>query len=118
MLCVILLYLYGVVACDFVAQPVRKINKKIGKGHFMQQLNFSSRVEFLQSALNAVSQLVSQHAFPSIESFVPVDDAECCLKHLAVVASDWSYEYAEIDERLKIITEFNNQTKVYLGELD
>ena len=84
----------------------------------MQKLNFDTRTEFLQCALNAISDLVAQHAFPSIESFVPVDDAECCLRHLAVVASDWSYDYQHIDEKLKTLTDFNNQTKVYLGELD
>ncbi|MBF6907574.1 hypothetical protein HN295_20760, partial [Acinetobacter baumannii] len=46
----------------------------------------------------------------------PAESTERCLEHLAVVASDWSYDYSLIDAHLETYKKANAEIREYLGE--
>lgn len=82
----------------------------------MEVFQFKSRADFIQSAFDQVAKIVAEHGNPCLEVCCPAESTENCLKHLAVVASDWSYDYSLIDAHLETYKKANAEIREYLGE--
>lgn len=82
----------------------------------MPNLSFSSNQEFIQAAFNKVAQIVSEYGQPCLDSFVPAFSTETCLEHLALVASEWSYDYTLIDAYAQIYKTTNQEFKDSMGD--
>jgi hypothetical protein len=80
----------------------------------MNKIVFLDRQSFIQAAFNEVARIVSEHGNASVESCVPAIPTERCLEQLAVVASDWSYDYSVIDAYLDTYKKFNAEISEYL----
>lgn len=80
----------------------------------LNQVVFNDRQEFIQAAFNEVARIVSEHGNAAVESCVPAIPTERCLEQLAVVASDWSYDYSVIDAYLDTYKKFNAEISEYL----
>jgi hypothetical protein len=80
----------------------------------MNNIVFSDRQSFIQAAFNEVARIVSEHGNAAVESCVPAIPTERCLEQLAVVASDWSYDYSVIDAYLDTYKKFNAEISEYL----
>ncbi len=75
---------------------------------------FRDRQEFIQAAFNEVARIVSEHGNAAVESCVPAIPTERCLEQLALVASDWSYDYSVIDAYLDTYKKSNAEISEYL----
>ena len=84
--------------------------------HDMSHLVFQDQQEFIQAAFNKVAQIVSEHGQPCLDSFVPAFSTENCLEHLALVASEWSYDYTFIDAHVQIYKTTNQEFKDSMGD--
>lgn len=82
----------------------------------MNKLTFSTKQEFLQSAFNEVARIVSEHGQPCLEAFVPAFSTEQCLEHLALVASEWAYDYSIIDAYGHVYKISNAELKEEMGD--
>ena len=82
----------------------------------MSTLAFNSKQEFLQSAFNEVARIVSEHGQPCLEDFVPAFSTEQCLEHLALVASEWAYDYSVIDTYGQLYKISNAELKEEMGD--
>lgn len=82
----------------------------------MNQLNFSSKQEFVQVAFDTVAKIVSDHGQHCLESLTPAISTQKCLSHLAVVAHDWSYEATLIDTYANLYKESNLELIEAFGE--
>lgn len=82
----------------------------------MNNIIFVSTQEFIQAAFNQVAKIVAEHGNPCLEVCCPAESTEKCLEHLAVVASDWSYDYSLIDAHLETYKKANAEIREYLGE--
>lgn len=82
----------------------------------MDNIIFVSTQEFTQAAFNQVAKIVAEHGNPCLEVCCPAESTEKCLEHLAVVASDWSYDYSLIDAHLETYKKANAEIREYLGE--
>ena len=82
----------------------------------MSILTFNTQLDFIQAAFNKVAEIVAQHGHPCLEVCCPAESTEKCLEHLAVVASDWSYDYSLIDAHLETYKKANAEIREYLGE--
>lgn len=82
----------------------------------MANLAFNSKQEFLQSAFNEVARIVSEHGQPCLEAFVPAFSTEQCLEHLALVASEWAYDYSVIDTYGQLYKISNAELKEEMGD--
>lgn len=80
----------------------------------MNKIVFLDRQSFIQAAFNEVARIVSEHGNAAVESCVPAIPTERCLEQLAVVASDWSYDYSVIDAYLDTYKKFNAEISEYL----
>lgn len=80
----------------------------------MDKIVFLDRQSFIQAAFNEVARIVSEHGNAAVESCVPAIPTERCLEQLAVVASDWSYDYSVIDAYLDTYKKFNAEISEYL----
>lgn len=80
----------------------------------MDKIVFLDRQSFIQAAFNEVARIVSEHGNSAVESCVPAIPTERCLEQLAVVASDWSYDYSVIDAYLDTYKKFNAEISEYL----
>ncbi|WP_435366219.1 hypothetical protein [Acinetobacter bereziniae] len=98
----ILLYFCQIVACDVVAMST--------------QIIFKDQQEFIQSAFNKIAQIVSEHGQPCLEAFVPAFSTEQCLEHLALVASEWAYDYSVIDAYGQTYKIANQELKEEMGD--
>ena len=81
-----------------------------------QSLTFLNHLDFIQAAFNQVAKIVSEHGNPCLEVCCPAESTERCLEHLAVVASDWSYDYSLIDAHRETYKKANSEIREYLGE--
>lgn len=81
-----------------------------------QLLQFKTKAEFMQSAFEHVAKVVSDHAMPSFDALTPAISAEKCLKHLATVAYDWSYDPSVIDAYAQVCSTANNDIIEAFGE--
>jgi len=61
----------------------------------MAAISFQNNLDFIQAAFNQVAKIVAEHGNPCLEVCCPAESTEKCLEHLAVVASDWSYDYSK-----------------------
>lgn len=84
----------------------------------LENFAFKTKSDFIQAAFNQVALIVSEHGYPSLECMSPALSTEQCLRHLAVVASDWSYDFSEIDKLLDVYKKSNAEIQVYLGDFD
>lgn len=82
----------------------------------MNNIIFVSTQEFTQAAFNQVAKIVAEHGNPCLEVCCHAESTEKCLEHLAVVASDWSYDYSLIDAHLETYKKANAEIREYLGE--
>lgn len=82
----------------------------------MNNIIFVSTQEFTQAAFNQVAKIVAEHGHPCLDVCCPAESTEKCLEHLAVVASDWSYDYSLIDAHLETYKKANAEIREYLGE--
>lgn len=82
----------------------------------MNQLNFSSKQEFVQVAFDTVAKIVSDHGQHCLESLTPAISTQKCLSHLAVVAHDWSYDATLIDTYANLYKESNLELIEAFGE--
>ena len=82
----------------------------------MNNITFVSTQEFTQAAFNQVAKIVAEHGHPCLDVCCPAESTERCLEHLAVVASDWSYDYSFIDAHLETYKKANAEIREYLGE--
>jgi len=82
----------------------------------MNNITFISTQAFPQVAFNQVAKTVAEHGNPCLEVCCPAESTEKCLEHLAVVASDWSYDYSLIDAHLETYKKANAEIREYLGE--
>lgn len=82
----------------------------------MKTIVFNSNQEFIQAAFNQVAKIVSEHGQPCLEAFVPAFSTEQCLEHLALVASDWSYDYSVIDAYGQSYKISNAELKEEMGD--
>ena len=82
----------------------------------MSILTFNTQLDFIQAAFNKVAEIVAQHGHPCLEVCCPAESTEKCLEHLAVVASDWAYDYSLIDAHLETYKKANAEIREYLGE--
>ncbi|AKA31715.1 hypothetical protein ABUW_1985 [Acinetobacter baumannii] len=82
----------------------------------MNSISFSSNLDFIQAAFNKVAKIVAEHGHPCLDACCPAESTERCLEHLAVVASDWSYDYSLIDAHLETYKKANAEIREYLGE--
>lgn len=82
----------------------------------MNNLSFSTKQEFLQTAFNEVARIVSEHGQPCLEAFVPAFSTEQCLEHLALVASEWAYDYSVIDAYGQTYKIANQELKEEMGD--
>lgn len=82
----------------------------------MNNIIFISTQEFTQAAFNQVAKIVAEHGHPCLDVCCPAESTEKCLEHLAVVASDWSYDYSLIDAHLETYKKANAEIREYLGE--
>lgn len=82
----------------------------------MNNIIFVSTQEFTQAAFNQVAKIVAEHGNPCLDVCCPAESTEKCLEHLAVVASDWSYDYSLIDAHLETYKKANAEIREYLGE--
>ena len=80
----------------------------------MNKIVFLDRQSFIQAAFNEVARIVSEHGNAAVESCVPAIPTERCLEQLAVVASDWSYDYSVIDAYLDTYKKSNAEISEYL----
>lgn len=83
----------------------------------MNNISFGPNLDFIQAAFNQVAKIVSEHGRPCLEVFCPAESTERCLEHLAVVASDWSYDPSLIDAHLDTYKKANAEIKEYLDEV-
>ena len=77
-------------------------------------INYKDRQEFIQAAFNEVARIVSEHGNACLEACVPAIPTERCLEQLALVASDWSYDYSVIDAYLDTYKKSNAEISEYL----
>ena len=82
----------------------------------MTAISFQNHLDFIQAAFNQVAKIVAEHSNPCLEVCCPAESTERCLEHLAVVASDWSYDYSLIDAHLETYKKANAEIREYLGE--
>ena len=82
----------------------------------MPSIAFQDQQEFIQAAFNKVAQIVSEHGQPCLDSFVPAFSTQNCLEHLALVASEWSYDYTLIDAHAQIYKTTNQEFKDSMGD--
>ena len=82
----------------------------------MNQLNFSSKQEFVQVAFDTVAKIVSDHGQHCLESLTPAISTQKCLSHLGVVAHDWSYDATLIDTYANLYKESNLELIEAFGE--
>lgn len=82
----------------------------------MNNLNFSSKQEFVQVAFDTVAKIVSDHGQHCLESLTPAISTQKCLSHLAVVAHDWSYDATLIDTYANLYKESNLELIEAFGE--
>mgnify|MGYP003607203813 CR=1 FL=1 len=78
--------------------------------------SFKDKQEFIQAAFNEVARIVSEHGQPCLDAFVPAFSTELCLEHLALVASEWSYDYSFIDAHAQLYKITNQELKEQMGE--
>ncbi|KAF7276673.1 hypothetical protein GWI33_009932, partial [Rhynchophorus ferrugineus] len=78
----------------------------------------SVKQEFIQAAFNQVAKIVSEHGHPVLEACCPAEGTEDCLKHLSIVASEWSYDPSQIDAHIDTYIKANTEIRNYLGEYD
>ena len=79
-------------------------------------LSFASKQQFIQCAFNEVARIVSEHGQPCLEAFVPAFSTEQCLEHLALVASEWAYDYSVIDTYGELYKISNAELKEEMGD--
>ncbi|MBJ9905413.1 hypothetical protein [Acinetobacter bereziniae] len=82
----------------------------------MKTITFKDNQEFIQAAFNKVSEIVSEHGQPCLEAFVPAFSTEQCLEHLALVASEWAYDYSVIDAYGQTYKIANQELKEEMGD--
>lgn len=82
----------------------------------MKTITFSSNQEFIQAAFNKVAQIVSEHGQPCLEAFVPAFSTEQCLEHLALVSSEWAYDFSTIDAYGQTYKIANAELKEEMGD--
>ncbi|AVN21956.1 hypothetical protein RGN99_002334 [Acinetobacter baumannii] len=82
----------------------------------MTAIAFQNHLDFIQAAFNQVAKIVAEHGHPCLDVCCPAESTERCLEHLAVVASDWSYDYSLIDAHLETYKKANAEIREYLGE--
>ena len=82
----------------------------------MTAISFQNHLDFIQAAFNQVAKIVAEHGNPCLEVCCPAESTEKCLQHLAVVASDWSYDYSLIDAHIETYKKANAEIREYLGE--
>ncbi len=75
---------------------------------------YKDRQEFIQAAFDEVARIVSEHGNTCVEACVPAIPTERCLEQLALVASDWSYDFSLIDAYLDIYKKSNSEIMEYL----
>ena len=80
----------------------------------MDKIVILDRQSFIQAAFNEVARIVSEHGNACLEACVPAIPTERCLEQLAVVASDWSYDYSVIDAYLDTYKKSNAEISEYL----
>ncbi len=80
----------------------------------MNKIVFTDRQSFIQAAFEEVARIVSEHGNACVEACVPAIPTERCLEQLAVVASDWSYDYTKIDAYLDTYKKWNAEISEYL----
>jgi hypothetical protein len=80
----------------------------------MDKIVFLDRQSFIQAAFNEVARIVSEHGNACLEACVPAIPTERCLEQLALVASDWSYDYSVIDAYLDTYKKSNAEISEYL----
>ncbi|MGQ1212112.1 hypothetical protein ACT41I_12740 [Acinetobacter baumannii] len=80
------------------------------------EYQFFDRQSFVQASFNEVARIVAEHGHPCLDVCCPAESTERCLEHLAVVASDWSYDYSFIDAHLETYKKANAEIREYLGE--
>jgi hypothetical protein len=68
------------------------------------------------TSFNQVAKIVAESGNPCLEVCCPAESTEKCLEHLAVVTSDWSYDYSLIDVHLETYKKANAEIREYLGE--
>ena len=78
-------------------------------------ITFLDRQQFIQAAFNEVARIVSEHGNATVEACVPAIPTERCLEQLALVASEWSYDYTQIDAYLDTYKKFNSEIIEYMG---
>ena len=77
---------------------------------------FKTRQDFLQFSFNEIARIIAEHGHPCLDVFCPAESTERCLEHLAVVASDLSYDYSLIDAHLETYKKANAEIREFLGE--
>lgn len=78
--------------------------------------SFHTKQEFIQCAFETVAKIVSEHGQPCLEAFVPAFSTEQCLEHLALVASEWAYDYSVIDAYAQLYKQSNQELKEEMGD--
>jgi len=79
-------------------------------------ITFNSNSEFTQAAFDHVAKIVSEHGFASLEACVPAVPTHQCLSHLAMVASEWSYDFSTIEAYADTYKKSNDEITDYFGD--
>lgn len=79
---------------------------------------FETRQEFLQVSFNEIARIVSEHGHPCLDVCCPAESTERCLEHLAVVASELSYDSSFIDAHLENYKKANAEIREYLESIN
>lgn len=82
----------------------------------LENLSFKTKSDFIQAAFEQVAKIVADHSNHCLESLTPAISAEKCLKHLALVAYDWSYDASKIDAYADILENSNQELLDAFGE--
>ena len=77
---------------------------------------FSDSQSFTQAAFERVAKIVSEHGFPCLEACVPAVPTHQCLSHLALVASEWGYDYSTIEAHADNYKKSNDEIVDYFGD--
>lgn len=80
------------------------------------EIVFKTRQEYLQSAFNAVAQVVNDHGNEILECSIPAYDTEKCLSHLSVVCLAWSYDNTLIEAQAENYKKFNEEMREHFGD--